>query len=218
MQARMLWAVLLLDAALYLDAAARWELGFGFVVRPSWLAAALVMALAFWLFNRLLIGVLVVDVVQALLTFPLWCWAFIVAGTGNPYFDWRTLPVVDFFRISLLDNWLRDGGFLMAGIAAVAHGALAPGWRSSTRGGQARSEVSWLRGLGLALIVASSVALIRPVELAASMYAGNADPRDPRGSKLGPLEVMRAVLWLAVCAAGIWQLGRSARLAHRERG
>ena len=218
LQARMLRAVLLLDAGLYLDAAVRWELGFGFVLRPPWLLAALLMAVTFWLFNRFLVGFLVLDVVQALLTFPLWCWAFIIAGTGNPYIDWRTLPVADFFRISLLDNWLRDGGFLMAGLAAIAHGALAPGWRSSTPRGQARSEVSWLRGLGLALIVTSGVALIRPVELAASLYVGNVDPRDPFGSKLVPLEVLRKAVWLVVCGMGVWQLRSSIRLgrAHFE--
>lgn len=44
LQSRMLRAALLLDAGLYLDAAVRWELGFGFVVRPAWLFAALGMA------------------------------------------------------------------------------------------------------------------------------------------------------------------------------
>ena len=212
LQTRMLRAVLLLDAGLYLDAAVRWELGCGFVVRPPWLVATMAMAVVFWLFNRFLVSFLVVDIVQALLTFPLWCWAFIIAGTGNPYIDWRTLPVVDFFRISLLDNWLRDGGFLMAILAGLAHGALAPGWRSSTRGGRARSEVSWRRGLGLALIIASSVALIPPVELAASFYTGHVDPRDPLGTRLGLLEMMRGLIWLLVCVAGMGQLVKSWRL------
>jgi hypothetical protein len=210
LRARMLRTVLLLDAGLYLDAALRWELGLGFV-RAPWLVAALAMAVTFWLFDRFMVGFLVVDVVQGVLTFPLWCWAFIIAGTGNPYIDWRTLPVVDFFKISLLDNWLRDGGFLMAGIAAVAHGVLAPRWRDSTPRGHVRSEASWLRGLGLALIVASSVALIPPVELAASLYVGKTDPRDLLGTKRLPLEATRKAIWLVVCGAGVWQLRRSRR-------
>jgi hypothetical protein len=212
LQKRMLRAVLLLDAGLYLDAAVRWELGCGFLVRPRWLVATMAMAVVFWLFNRFLVNFLVVDIVQALLTFPLWCWAFIIASTGNPYIDWRTLPVVDFFRISLLDNWLGDGGFLMAILAGLAHGALAPSWRTSTRSGQPRSEASWCRGLGLALVIASTVALIPPVELAASFYTGHVDPRDPLGTRLAVVQVMRAVSWLVVCAAGIAQLVKSRRV------
>ena len=74
-----------------------------------------------------------------------------------------------------------------------------------------------MRGLGLALIVASSVALIRPVQLAASMYVGPVDPRDPLGTKLGPIEVIRALIGLGVCAAGVWQLRRSLLRARSER-
>jgi len=87
-----------------------------------------------------MVSFVVVDLIHGLLVLPIWCWAFIIAGTGNPYIDWRTLPVVDFFRLSLLDHWLLDGGFLTAGIATLVHFTLAPRWRDSTRWRRIRSE------------------------------------------------------------------------------
>ena len=220
-QARMLRWALLLDAGVYMDATLRWELGLGFV-RLSWLGAASAMALVFWLFNRFFVRYAVMDLLRAPLTFLLWCWVFFVASTGNPYFDWWSLPTVDFFKVSLLDNWAEDGGFLTAGIAAAAHGVLAPSWRNAGRSRHDRTETRLRRGRGLALMIAASVALVPPVILRARIPGAShapffMDPRDPTQTRFITVEYLRYGLGLAVFVTGVWYLARGLTLGLNAR-
>jgi hypothetical protein len=205
-----------LDLALYVDTALRWELGVTFV-RVAWLQTAAIVMLISWLIRGFFARFLVVNFAQAILIFPLWCWAFYLASTGNPYFDWRALPVADFFRVSLLDAWLFDGGFLTAAIAAAASAALAPSLRHSTPRGTPRSAANWLRGLGLSMIIAASVAFLPTVELPAASYIAGRDPRDATGNKAKWSQSGRAIVWSLVALAGVWQLRRGLAAARAER-
>jgi hypothetical protein len=215
-QSLLLRAGMALDLALYVDTALRWEIGVTFL-RVAWLQTALIFTLTSWLVRRFFARFLVVDFVQAILIFPLWCWAFYLASSGNPYFNWRTLPVADFFRVSLLDSWLFDGGFLTAGIAAVASAALAPGWRHSTPQGKPRSAASWLRGLGLSMVIVAGVAFMPTVSLPSTAYVAGRDPRDPTGDKEKWLQRARVVAWSLIALAGVWQLRRGFAAAREER-
>ncbi len=207
-QSRRLRALLAIDAALLLDTSLRWELGVSFV-RPAWLGAVLGSLLVLSLVSRLVESKLLL----ALLTFPLWCGAFILASTGNPHFDWRSVPVVDFFRTSWLDYWLGGGGFLTAGIAAAAHACLAPRWLP--RPSQPAADDFWARRALAALLVTACVAFLPVVEITAPVsgpgdppYTVRLDPRDPSGTLRSPFEWVRRGTWAVLVIGGAVGLRR----------
>src|SRR6187551_609023 len=76
--------LMLLDAALYVDVALRWELGFGFA-RPSWLVVGACMLVLWLVVGAALLIRPVHGLVHAVLAFPLMCLTFLAASTGNPY-------------------------------------------------------------------------------------------------------------------------------------
>ncbi len=210
-QSRTLRALLAVDATLLLDTSLRWELGVSFL-RPAWLGAMLGSLLVLSLANRLVESKLL----QSLLTFPLWCWAFILASTGNPHFDWRSVPVVDFFRTSWLDYWLGDGGLLTAGIAAVAHACLAPRWLP--RPSRPAADDRWARRALAALLVTACAAFLPVVEIIAPVpgpvapsYTVRIDPRDPSGTLRTPFEWVRRGTWAVLVVGGaVWLRRRRA--------
>jgi hypothetical protein len=179
-------------------------------VRASWLGVALLVGLVFSLLDRVVSSKLL----QALLTFPVWCWAFMMASTGNPYFDWHSVPIVDFFRTSWLDNWLEGGGFATAAIASAAHVALATHWLP--RPTFAHTAPAESRRFARALLVAACVVLLPVVEQRAPVtspsnppYVVRVDPRDPSGVARTRVQWLRGGAWalVAVAASG-WLLQR----------
>jgi hypothetical protein len=171
----------------------------------------LAVVLPFALLNRFFESKLL----HGVLAFPLWCWAFMMAGTGNPHFDWHRVPVVDFFRTSWLDYWLTDGGFWTAGIAATAHAVLAPRWlpRSSPVTGL---PARWAWSVVSAALVAACVALLPVVDMSAAVpspgdppYVVRIDPRDPSGVAGPRLVWLRRGAWALLVMGGLVWMQRS---------
>lgn len=196
-----LLALLLVDASLYLDATLRWENGFGFA-RPAWLATTVTFLGSVALTNSLLLRFRAPGWVHAFAGFVAMTVGFVLASTGNPFFDWRSYPLLHRFMIQngLDSYWMFEGGKETALVALVAHGIWGP-W------GRAVAPVTRLSKLlrsGVALIVVSFVGLIPPVRIyiPRQLPEGYSQYVDPRSS---PDEVaaLRRAWWLGMLGVGV---------------
>jgi hypothetical protein len=201
-----------IDVALYLDCTLRWENGFGFV-RSAWLLPSLAVLVGSVLLNLLFIGRRFPGWFQGVVAFVGLSFAFLLASSGNPFFDWRTLP----FAVNLMANQpslssslLGDGGFQVALLGALAHTLLGRSARSAACRPAPWDGERWLAALSLALLVLSVVGNVEAVTMYVvegrpdhPSYGTSVDPRDPSPQTLQALALVRGAFWGAVALVGL---------------
>jgi hypothetical protein len=197
------------QALFLVDAALRWELGFGFV-RPVWvLDVCLVLAVQLGLLTALL-GRPSPGWLAALVALPALVVAFMAASSGSPLIAWKTAPFISF---TIGPDWVtrlfEDDGNYSALVGAIAHGLSVEGYRRATRSDAARRGAWLLLGLGAAWLSACALVFAEPVAM-------HSDPRPALDAARAWVQRVRTPFWIGVAAlsagalmAGAWRLATS---------
>jgi hypothetical protein len=209
---RTIVALTALDCAVYLDCTLRWENGFGFL-RTAWLLPSVAVLLVSLLLNLLFVERRLPGWFQGVVAFVGLSFAFLLASSGNPFFDWRTLPFlphVFYDKDALFLRLVGDGGYLTALLGALPHAVLGRSARLAARQPAPWTEERWLGALGLSGLVVSVVGHLNAVAIHAVVarpdnpdYSMLIDPRDPSPQTLQALALGRGAFWGAVALVGL---------------
>lgn len=211
--------LLFVDVCLYLDTTLRWENGFGFA-RSSWLVTTLEFVAGVAVCNSLLLRWRVPFWLHAAFGLAALTLGFVLASTGNQYFNWHSTPTFTQFLVKdgLDIYWIFQGGLSTASSGAIAHGLLGRAWRQTLQVKPPRTRAQAFFAVGLSLVVMSFVRFVPPVTLLAdrAMPDGSYRLLDPRSNPEG-VATLRSACWLALFTLGLLSIAGAAETWRRSR-